>query len=132
MLQHCHESVCHFTDSNQSSDILQHSQNRPTGYRWLKLASCCGSLYIWVLPSRFSVQIPLKASINFVPPPLLRVHFSHFQYTLQGHFKGNNSTTTVLVATFFKTSRCNYFLCSQSNIEHKYTGCPRESFPLLY
>ena len=24
------------TDSNQSSDILQHSQNRPTGDRWLK------------------------------------------------------------------------------------------------
>ena len=23
--------------SNQSSNILQHSQNRPTGHRWLKL-----------------------------------------------------------------------------------------------
>ena len=26
-----------FTNPNQSSDILQHSQNRPTGDRWLKL-----------------------------------------------------------------------------------------------
>ena len=25
-----------FNDPNQSSDILQHSQNRPTGDRWLK------------------------------------------------------------------------------------------------
>ena len=24
------------SDTNQSSDILQHSQNRPTGDRWLK------------------------------------------------------------------------------------------------
>ena len=26
-----------FMHKNQGSDILQHSQNRPTGYRWLKL-----------------------------------------------------------------------------------------------
>ena len=28
--------ICCITDKNQSSDILQHPQNRPTGDRWLK------------------------------------------------------------------------------------------------
>ena len=29
--------ICSSIDINQSSDIVQHSQNRPTGDRWLKL-----------------------------------------------------------------------------------------------
>ena len=31
-----HVSICKTMKTNQSSDILQHSQNRPTGDRWLK------------------------------------------------------------------------------------------------
>ena len=34
-LQHCYRRFM-IDDVNQSSDILQHSQNRPTGDRWLK------------------------------------------------------------------------------------------------
>ena len=35
--QHRSQGIMEKFNRNQSSDILQHSQNRPTGDRWLKL-----------------------------------------------------------------------------------------------